>query len=73
MKANVKLVANAKLGRHQIEGVTGLYLHVADKSARWLFRYHRNGRPNETGLGSTKDVKSKQPRRRAEEAGTRRH
>ena len=24
MKANVKLVANAKLGRHQIEGVTGL-------------------------------------------------
>jgi integrase len=56
LKANVKSVAHAKPGRHQIDGVKGLYLHVGDNSARWLFRYHRNGRPTETGLGSTADV-----------------
>ena len=67
MKANVKLVANAKLGRHQIEGVTGLYLHVGDNNARWLFRYHRNGRPTETGLGSARDVTLKEAVERAQE------
>jgi integrase len=57
LKANVKSVEHAKVGRHQIEGVTGLYLHVGDNSARWLFRYHRaDGRPTETGLGSLGDV-----------------
>jgi integrase len=56
LKANVKAVAHAKPGRHQIEGVKGLYLSVGDNSARWLYRYHRNGRPTEAGLGSTGDV-----------------
>ena len=68
LKANVKSVANAKLGRHQIEGVVGLYLHVADNSARWLFRYHRaDGRPTETGLGSTRDVTLEEAVERAQE------
>ena len=57
LKANVKAVEHAKVGRHQIEGVKGLYLHVGENSARWLFRYHRpDGRPTETGLGSLGDV-----------------
>jgi integrase len=57
IKANVKSVEHAKPGRHQIDGVTGLYLHVGDNGARrWLFRYHRpDGRANETGLGGYGD------------------
>jgi hypothetical protein len=61
LKANVKTVGNAKVGRHQIEGVVGLYLHVGERNARWLYRYHRaDGRPTETGLGSTRDVTLKE-------------
>jgi integrase len=57
LKANVKAVEHAKPGRHQIEGVKGLYLSVGDNgAARWLYRYHRQGKPTETGLGSTSDV-----------------
>jgi integrase len=67
MKANVKTVEHAKIGRHHIEGTTGLYLHVGDNSSRWLFRYHRpDGRPNETGIGSTRDVSLKEAVEQAE-------
>ena len=54
MKANVKAVENAQVGRHQIAGVVGLYLHVGEGSARWLFRYHRRRPPDRSGarLGS---------------------
>ena len=69
LKANVKTVENAKVGRHQIEGIVGLYLHVGEnKSKRWLFRYHRpDGRPTETGLGSARDVTLKEAVERAHE------
>ena len=66
LKANMKAVEHAEVGRHSIEGVTGLYLHVGDKGARWLFRYHRpDRRPNETGLGSLADVSLKEAVERA--------
>jgi hypothetical protein len=47
LKPNVKAVGNAPVGRHQIEGVVGLYLHVGERNARWLYRYHppTAGRP----------------------------
>ena len=69
LKPNVKTVANAKVGRHQIMGAVGLYLHVGEnKSKRWLFRYHRpDGRPTETGLGSARDVTLKEAVERAHE------
>jgi integrase len=59
IKQNVKSVAAASVGRHQIEGVKGLYLAVGEGgSRRWLYRYARpgSGKPNETGLGSLDDV-----------------
>jgi integrase len=66
LKANTKAVEHAKVGRHQIEGTKGLYLNVGEHSARWLFRYHRpDGRPNETGIGSCRDVTLKQAIERA--------
>ena len=35
----------------------GLYLQVSRANARsWIFRYHRNGKPHEMGLGSLKAV-----------------
>ena len=66
MKANVKRWRTR--GRSPSNrGRAGLYLHVADNSARWLFRYHRNGRPTETGLGSARDVTLKEAVERAQE------
>jgi integrase len=67
MKANVKSVAAAKPGRHSIEGVKGLYLSVGPTSSRWLYRYHRNGKPTEAGLGSLDDVSLAQAIDKAQE------
>jgi integrase len=45
-------VQTARVGRTQVEGTTGLYLHVnPDGSRRWVWRFTRNGRPSEMGLG----------------------
>jgi hypothetical protein len=66
LKQNVKVIEHAPVGRHSIEGVTGLHLHVGANSSRWLLRYHRpDGRPNETGLGSLADVSLKEAVERA--------
>jgi integrase len=59
VKANVKSIAAAGAGRHHVEGVVGLILHVGagGKNRRWIYRYHRaDGRANEAGLGSLSDV-----------------
>jgi hypothetical protein len=66
LKQNVKVIEHAPVGRHSIDGVTGLHLHVGENSSRWLLRYHRpDGRPNETGLGSLADVSLKEAVERA--------
>ena len=69
VKANVKSIEAARPGRHQIEGVTGLYLQVGGNGQRrWFYRYHRpDGRANETGLGKLADVSLKKATERAAE------
>jgi integrase len=69
IKANVRSIEAAKPGRHQVEGVTGLYLHVGESGQRrWLFRYHRaNGKANEPGLGTLADVPLARAKERAVE------
>jgi integrase len=48
----VRQVETARVGRTHVTGTTGLYLHVnADGSRRWVWRFTRDGRPSEMGLG----------------------
>jgi integrase len=57
LKANVKAVLAAGPGRHHIEKVPGLILHVGQQgNRRWIYRFHFAGHPNETGLGSMSDT-----------------
>jgi integrase len=45
-------VETARVGRTQVRETTGLYIHVnPDGSRRWVWRFTRNGRPSEMGLG----------------------
>jgi integrase len=46
-------VRAAKIGRTQVKGTTGLYIHVnPDGSRRWIYRFTKpSGKPTEMGLG----------------------
>ena len=61
-------VASAKDGWHA-DG-EGLYLRVSDegKRRRWVFRFTRNGKTTEIGLGAARSVTLLQARRHAKEA-----
>ena len=57
-------VDNAPAGMHADGG--GLYLHVNSKGAKsWIFRYMRDGRAREMGLGSLHTIGLKAARQRA--------
>jgi integrase len=59
-------INNASKGMHADGG--GLYLHVNAKAAKsWIFRYMRDGRAHEMGLGSIYTVGLKAARERAAE------
>ena len=59
-------VNNAAKGMHADGG--GLYLHVNERGAKsWIFRYMRDGRAREMGLGSLHTIGLKAARERAAE------
>ncbi|MCZ8106771.1 MAG: tyrosine-type recombinase/integrase [Burkholderiales bacterium] len=66
-KLSVKTVQNAGPGRHSDGG--GLYLVVSgDARRRWIFRFSKDGKVREMGLGSARDVTLAEARRKAEAA-----
>lgn len=57
-------INNAKRGMHADGG--GLYLHVNANGAKsWIFRYMKDARPHEMGLGSLHTIGLKAARDRA--------
>jgi integrase len=63
----IQVTADLKPGRYSDGG--GLYLVVDDRRRRWVFRYTRNGKTTDLGLGSvkgTKGVSLKKARLKAE-------
>jgi integrase len=66
-KLTARTVATAKAGFHSDGG--GLYLAVdADGRKRWIFRYARQGKQRDLGLGSARDLPLADARKQAEEA-----
>jgi integrase len=60
----IQVSADLKPGRYSDGG--GLYLVVDERRRRWVFRYTRNGKTTDLGLGSVKDVSLKDARRKVE-------
>ncbi len=66
-KLNARKVASARPGKHG-DG-SGLWLHVRENGLRtWVFRFMRNGRAREMGLGPVQDVSLADARTLAQEA-----
>src|SRR6478672_6426747 len=57
-------VNTVRAGRYSDGG--GLYLVVDERRRRWVFRYTRNGKTTDLGLGSVKDVSLGQARETAD-------
>jgi Arm DNA-binding domain len=60
------VMALKKIGRHSDGG--GLYLAVSKDRRRWVFRFVKNGRTREMGLGPANTVSLSEARRRAADA-----
>jgi hypothetical protein len=60
----IQVTADLKPGRYSDGG--GLYLVMDERRRRWVFRYTRNGKTTDLGLGSVKDVSLKDARRKVE-------
>src|SRR5262245_3378390 len=60
----IQVTADLKPGRYSDGG--GLYLVVDERRRRWVFRYTRNGKTTDLGLGGVNDVSLKDARRKAE-------
>ena len=66
-KLTAKDVESAGVGKHGDGG--GLWLRIRDNGSRaWVFRYTRNGRAREMGLGPVEDVSLKNARKGARDA-----
>ena len=66
-RLSAKTVESAKPGKHSDGG--GLYLIVAKTgAAKWIFRFMREGRSHEFGLGSKRDVTLTKARGKAADA-----
>src|SRR5262245_49207531 len=59
------LIKDNTQGRHGDGG--GLYLQIAGGSASWLYRYIRDGKERNLGLGPARDVSLAQARAKADE------
>lgn len=59
-----KLIKDNKQGRHGDGG--GLYLEIKGGSASWIFRFIRQGRERQMGLGPARDVSLAQAREKAQ-------
>ena len=60
----IQVTADLKPGRYSDGG--GLYLVVDERRRRWVFRYTRNSKTTDLGLGSVKDVSLKEARKKAD-------
>jgi integrase len=62
----IKVTADLKPGRYSDGG--GLYLVVDERRRRWVFRYTRNGKTTDLGLGSVNGTKAVSLKRAREKA-----
>lgn len=66
-KLTAREVSSAGIGKHGDGG--GLWLRVRNNGSRaWVFRYTRNGRAREMGLGPVEDVSLKMARKKARDS-----